>query len=77
MKNLITKLGPLLVDVAEHSVATFIATLTSLLAANESGVMNVGVLHSAGMAAVSAAVVALKGAIASNFGDPTSASFLR
>lgn len=63
-------------DLAERVVATYLQAFAGLLIAGWSDAVNVGTVRAAAVAAIPAALSALKGLVAQRFGDPDSAALV-
>jgi hypothetical protein len=63
------------VKLAENVVGAYFLTFVTLLLADGFNYLDLGALKAAGLAAIPAALSVLKGALAKQFGDPSSPSF--
>lgn len=63
------------VKLAENVVGAYLLTFVTLLLANGFDYLDVDALKAAGLAAIPAALAVIKGALAKQFGDPSSPSF--
>lgn len=77
LKSLFGKLGPLGVDIVERALTFYVVAFAGLVLAGDTGQLSVGTLKAAALAAVPAALEALRGYVASKFGNPETASFLK